>query len=311
MKNILLVTAALCVLSVAGVAEEIDAVYFNPSRLGNYETLRITNKLTSTGSVTANSVRVAGTTTVTASGNSLGSSTAPVYKFTGVIDGKNGYINMSGAEFDITEGVTVNGGPSGVARAQFKKTGSGVFSDLGGVNPSPALGLEGNLYGGNLTVDQTDTVKISGVSHQLYGENPRIEGLRLGGNVIPVSSLQNCNSLQFYERITKGGNKVKVLGAACSGGSQYEISGTCTMTAQANPYEGGLYPVTQSGNACLATPPNAEDLANNGCSLLGTVVDSVPSPCGAGSPSVWTQGQWIRDGWGLKVQCNLWTCNRN
>lgn len=203
MKKFLCMLAVLTAAVPALQAERIRAVYFNPSRLGSYDILRVSERLATNGGLQTASVNInanpSGVVSALATDKLTGDSTysyrfGPITTNSAVyatesmgIDAGKGIINMPGTAFEITNVVATGG------TASFTGTG-GVYSSLNNIASDSTVNLRGNT----LNASTPPTVKVSGASSvTLEGETTAIKGLRLGGNLIPLPLPNNCNYLKW------------------------------------------------------------------------------------------------------------------
>ena len=164
-------------------AETIDSVSFNPARLGRYETLKVSDQLTTKGGIEANAVTVqsGGTVSVNNAGN---------YKFPATE--VKGSVEMTSTDFKAD---TLNSRGT----ASFENKSSSAESKISTLNTSTA-DVRANI------LDLTSVTVPTGGS------------LTLGENAIPEPT-QSCSNLRWVERTTDDNYKYKVLAfGACAGG---------------------------------------------------------------------------------------------
>ena len=164
-------------------AETIDSVSFNPARLGRYETLKVSDQLTTKGGIEANAVTVqsSGTVSVNNAGN---------YKFPATE--VKGSVEMTSTDFKAD---TLNSRGT----ASFENKSSSAESKISTLNTSTA-DVRANI------LDLTSVTVPTGGS------------FTLGENAIPEPT-QSCSNLRWVERTTDDNYKYKVLAfGACAGG---------------------------------------------------------------------------------------------
>ena len=191
MKKLFYVLPGLCLFASGAAAEAIDSVSFNPARLGRYETLKVSDQLTTKGGIEANAVTVQVKPGRTVSVNNTGNYKFPVTEVLGSVD-------MKSTDF---KAVTLNSRGT----ASFENTSSSAESKISTLNTSTADVRANILDLTNVTVPDED-------------EN----SLRLGENDIPRPAsvgLDNCSNLTWVERTTDDNYKYKVLAfGSCKGG---------------------------------------------------------------------------------------------
>ena len=189
MKKLFYVLPGLCLFASGAAAETIDSVSFNPARLGRYETLKVSDQLTTKGGIEANAVTVQSGGTVSV--NNAGNYKFPVTEVLGSVD-------MKSTDF---EAGTLNSRGT----ASFENKSSSAESMITTLNTSTADVRANILDLTNVTVPDED-------------EN----SLRLGENNIPRPAsvgLDNCSNLTWVERTTDDNYKYKVLAfGTCAGG---------------------------------------------------------------------------------------------
>ncbi len=191
MRNLSWVVLGLLLCVPFAGAEVIDSVSFNPARLGRYETLKVSDQLTTKGGIEANAVTVqsGGTVSVNNAGN---------YKFpaTEVL----GSVEMTSTDFQAD---TLN------------SRGTASFENKSGSASSAIKTLNTN----NAEV-RANILELTGVSI------PEGGSFVLGENAIP-SPTQECNNLRWVERTADNNYKYKVLAfGSCAGGEGGE---DCTV----------------------------------------------------------------------------------
>ena len=199
----------LCGFAVAQ-AEPVDAVYYNPSHLGRYDVLKVTNTLDALGGVIVQenmTISSAGTTEI--SGANRG------YEFTGIETTK---------AVDLKNTNVTAGSISGRSdTAEWSFTGAGKSSSVGSV--TAGAHLKSGVFEAETTGGTPGWVNFTGTSAKQYDGTTR-GGLSLGGNVIPVQDVNN--TLKWVDRKDDSGKMWKLLGMTGTGSS------TCTgSTTQA------------------------------------------------------------------------------
>ena len=188
MKNLSWAVLGLLLCVPFAGAEVIDSVSFNPARLGRYETLKVSDQLTTKGGIEANAVTVQSGGTVSV--NNAGNYKFPVTEVLGSVD-------MKSTDF---EAVTLNSRGT----ASFENKSRSAESMITTLNTSTADVRANILDLTNVTVPDED-------------EN----SLRLGENNIPRPAsvgLDNCSNLTWVERTTDDNYKYKVLAfGSCKG----------------------------------------------------------------------------------------------
>ena len=201
MKNLLTGLLALFVFAPAVRAEVIDAVLFNPSRLGRYENLKVSSELDASGGVNVQTATVQSHSAVNVNSPSG-------YNLENVSAHK---VNLPNTAFQSSS-FQVAGG-----KASF---GSGEIQQLRD-SAQKMIRVKGK------------TVTVSGdVAVEMVGgedsSNQEVKGLRLGGNDIPQPA-SGCVELDWYAQKAASGKEYKVLGfRSCPGGE-----GECTKTCGA------------------------------------------------------------------------------
>ena len=183
MKKLFYVLPGLCLFASGAAAETIDSVSFNPARLGRYETLKVSDQLTTKGGIEANAVTVqsGGTVSVNNAGN---------YKFPATE--VKGSVEMTSTDFKAD---TLNSRGT----ASFENKSSSAESKISTLNTSTA-DVRANI------LDLTSVTVPTGGS------------LTLGENAIPEPT-QSCSNLRWVERTADDNYKYKVLAfGSCAGG---------------------------------------------------------------------------------------------
>ena len=205
MKKYICMIFVLFAVSLISKAETVDAVYFNPSRLGRYEMLKISDTLTAAGDIQAGSmsIQTGNKATITADSYTIKTINA------------SGSISMPNTEFIANRMSVLRGG-----KATFGKEDSvSSIDDLYDTEFIKTGTLDAVRVGMYITGDKSVS--------DLDGKKPL--ALRLGTNNIPVPPSE-CTNLQFVERKADDGKKYKVL--ACTN------SAACTGTKPATTREG-------------------------------------------------------------------------
>ena len=176
-------------------AEVIDSVSFNPARLGRYETLKVSDQLTTKGGIEANAVTVQVKPGRTVSVNNTGNYKFPVTEVLGSVD-------MKSTDF---EAGTLNSRGT----ASFENKSSSAESKISTLNTSTA-DVRANI------LDLTNVTVPTGGS------------FTLGENAIPEPG-QECSNLRWVERTTDDNYKYKVLAfGTCKGGETEPGTAECT-----------------------------------------------------------------------------------
>lgn len=196
MRKLLYILPGLCFLASWSVAETIESVTFNPARLGRYENLKVSDKLTTKGGINAQSVTVqsSGLVSVDNSGN-YQADTVDV----------SGQISMPTTQF-ITPTLESRGTASFV---NTKKSSSLVNQNASSASEIKTLNSMVRVKGNVLKLGN---VTVSGATTTDYDDNSA-SGLTLGGNNIPVPTA-SCSNLGWISRVADDGNVYKVLGFA-------------------------------------------------------------------------------------------------
>ena len=191
MKSLSWVVLGLLLCVPFAGAEVIDSVSFNPARLGRYETLKVSDQLTTKGGIEANAVTVQSGGTVSV--NNTGNYKFPVTEVLGSVD-------MKSTDF---EAGTLNSRGT----ASFENKSSSAESKISTLNTSTA-DVRANI------LDLTSVTVPTGGS------------FTLGENAIPEPG-QECSNLTWVERTTDDNYKYKVLAfGSCAGGEGGE---DCTV----------------------------------------------------------------------------------
>lgn len=191
MKNKITILLGLMLCAASAPAEVVESVSFNPSRLGQFERLKISDRLNSPGGVQSSRMTVH-------SGNRVAVENAGNYQLDYALP--SGKVAMPGTQFEATN-LKAKGG-----EGEFGREGNSYVSTVGTLQ-SDRVRLKANV----LKVNQ---INVLGSPAQSYDENS-IQGLVLGLNDIPnPGSTGNC-SLQWVERKADDGTKYQVLANSC------------------------------------------------------------------------------------------------
>ena len=228
MKKTLLMISVMLFGALYGVSEDINAVYFNPSRLGSYEMLKVTDKLQTQGPLNTAFMVIqnnsAGEIKMTATGQVPDKEYS--YEFTnGGIKAENGIINMPATHFEITKvqiGDSTTSYPGSGGDAAFV----GTYSN-GAASEIDVLGKVTNMVGNlkapivDITPSGDPVVNITGGSHTL-DNGTTANGFALGGNVIPVSNINsNLNWVKRWSKDDEGWIWVLAQSNTSAPGSTY------------------------------------------------------------------------------------------
>ena len=195
MKKLFYVLPGLCLFASGAAAETIDSVSFNPARLGRYETLKVSDQLTTKGGIEANAVTVQSGGTVSV--NNAGNYKFPATEVKGSVEMTSteevkGSVEMTSTDFKAD---TLNSRGT----ASFENKSSSAESKISTLNTSTA-DVRANI------LDLTSVTVPTGGS------------FTLGENAIPEPG-QECSNLRWVERTTDDNYKYKVLAfGACAGG---------------------------------------------------------------------------------------------
>lgn len=157
MKNFTLILLGVLLCTAVVQSETIDGVLYNPSRLGHYEHLKISDTLTSEGGLKTEKMVMTGQVTVQGSDN---------YTISGETEVK-GSVRMSDTTFNV-DTLSHNGGLATFAKASEIATLEGYLDDSTFSTSANSINAEASVY-----------VK---------------ESLTLGGNKIPLNNYpSSCN----------------------------------------------------------------------------------------------------------------------
>ena len=194
MKHLLTGLLALFVFAPAVRAEVIDAVLFNPSRLGRYENLKVSSELDASGGVNVQTATVQSHSAVNVNSPSG-------YNLENVSAHK---VNLPNTAFQSSSFQAAGG------KASF---GSGEIQNL--KDSAQKMRVKGKT----VTVGKDVTVEMLGGEDS---SNQEVKGLRLGGNDIP-QPVSGCVELGWYAQKAASGKEYKVLGfKSCPGGEEEE-----------------------------------------------------------------------------------------
>ncbi len=208
MKKIF-VMMCLALLSNVAMAEIIDSVSFNPSRLGRYEHLKVSDSLSTGGTVSTQFLSISSKNKVTISKDD----STPLT----IVNAKVPMLQMDNAEL-ITDNLSIIGGSLEVA-------GNASFYRNFNINPASFSAI----HAGTLNLPNS-TVNVEGEGESFWNgsgmQKTLKKGLVLGGVDIPAPATARCTALNWYTRKDSLTNKTyKVLG--CKGPVAYP---NCTMT---------------------------------------------------------------------------------
>lgn len=206
------IVAFLC--AVTGSAETINEVYFNPTRWGQYDNLKITEKLgAETIEVTGENnsgelnISTSGTARVTARGKTENDETE-YYAITKVDNTHGGTIEMEGTTIKPTS-MSFKGG-----KAIFEGTSADDSSSIGTLDTGDTLRVQ--VINGTL---ELPTLKITHNSDSAVEtiDSNSIKGFKLGAYVIPVKPFMDTTYKSLIWQIrkatvatTEGHKEVKV-----------------------------------------------------------------------------------------------------
>lgn len=299
-------------------AEVIQTINFNPARLGQYERLKVSEKATFQGGLTAQSmqVRSAGTVSINES-----ESDALAYDIP-LLDGRKGKndgaavlstfpatptLDFGGACFSSLENC-VSSSSTGNLNVKFNG-GAARFVGPSGYNDPASRINQITTNANQLRLESVyATVKgklnITGVGAFSYRNlgNPSTP-LRLAGNWVPLPSTDgvDSNQLLWETRKTvkhpdKGGESVKILVLAGTGKIQPDnIPPSCPSQPCPNGQQGSIYyswnatskKCVESYRTCVLKPSPAPEVATYSYKLTYTAPTVVPglkceTTCGVG-----------------------------
>ena len=180
-------------------AEVIDSVSFNPARLGRYETLKVSDQLTTKGGIEANAVTVQSSGTVSV--NNTGNYKFPVTEVLGSVE-------MISTDFQAD---TLNSWGT----ASFENKSSSASSKISTLNTSTAE-VRANILDLRNKEDPKKPAEVS---------IPKGGSFTLGENNIPQAG-EDCSDLRWVERTADDNYKYKVLAfGSCNEGGSHELYG--------------------------------------------------------------------------------------
>ena len=268
MKKLFYVLPGLCLFASGAAAETIDSVSFNPARLGRYETLKVSDQLTTKGGIEANAVTVqsGGTVSVNNAGN---------YKFPATE--VKGSVEMTSTDFKAD---TLNSRGT----ASFENKSSSAESKISTLNTSTA-DVRANI------LDLTSVTVPTGGS------------LTLGENAIPEPT-QSCSNLRWVERTTDDNYKYKVLAfGACAGedddckesyGSWITFTGSKTDTC--NGRTNAQYLCSGTAKSCVDVYITSSGSSGNKYGTPTSAASSATDTCDGNTADKYTCGS-------QKAQC--------
>ena len=219
MKNIGLLVAIILVMAHTALAEGVSDVYFNPSRLGSYEVLKVTDALKVEGNLETKAMKVNISQLGQVIMSAKNSNGVYPYQFTSAVPklepgvyAEDGFVWMLPTTFN-TQKVKLHGG-----YAYFQGTGttSKIATITRSNNNNP---IDGSLEANGFNFSNKN-ITITGNNPHLLYDNSSLKGLKLGGHVVQLDSIP-CNpnssgvNLRWVERTADSGNgtsTVSVLG---------------------------------------------------------------------------------------------------
>lgn len=195
MKRIILVLAVAVLGVAAYAAETVSSVSFNPSRMGEYTYLKVSDKATLSGGLNATTVNIASGGTVTMTTDS----SARVYEVPTVTGAPGAAVNMPNTVF---HGNTANtyasyqsessSAPSGLLPSVAVKGGTMTFNNDSYIQTLDAVNIlkqkVGTLKGGTLEITGNGGSTVS-----LY-DSGNTAGFHLAGNDIPEPTAIHTNT---------------------------------------------------------------------------------------------------------------------
>ncbi len=272
MKNKIAILLGLMFCAASAPAEVVESVSFNPSRLGQFERLKISDQLSAPGGVQSSRVTVR-------SGGRVTAQNAGNYQLDYALSG--GQVAMPATLFETTN-LKARGG-----EGEFAREGNGYTSSIST--------LQGDQVRLKANVLKVNTINVLGSPAQSYDENS-IQGLVLGLNDIPNPAATGNCSLQWVERKADDGTKYQVLANSCTSTttcSRVCLSGftlnktSCTCECQKTSCASGykLNKTTcqceQEGQWCLGATYSRTAAA-------GAFDGNLPMSCYTGERSVFT-----------------------
>lgn len=240
MKNKIAILLGMVLCAASAPAEVVESVSFNPSRLGQFERLKISDRLNAPGGVQSSRMTVH-------SGNRVAVENAGNYQLDYALP--SGKVAMPGTQFEA---------------ANLKaKGGEGEFGREGNSYVSTVNTLQGDMVRLKANVLKVNQINVEGSPATSYDDNS-IQGLELGLNDIPnpsTGSTGNC-SLQWVERKADDGNKYQVLAANCASISikPPACTNTCASGFTQNKYNCAC--------ECNKTCPTGKKLKSSTCTCV-------------------------------------------
>ncbi len=264
MKKFFLLVFVSLLVGVA-TAEVIDSVSFNPSRLGRYEHLKVSDTLSTVGNAQSQFVTVQSASEVTI--DHIGSGPLDI-----------GCAYVSGVDLPAAQVFT----PSVYMIGGEIRTHRDAVVDGSIEVGSAALQVHG------LTLDLPyHTIKVAGGSADVdngASKEPK-SNFTLGGNTIPLGADMDCTEFEWIEQTDSvTGNVYKVLGCNKSTGT-----GGCTQTltssrefstsdpsaySSADTCNGTLSSYTGGCTSSMLAKGSCRDYYSIGCSSAGSVTGS-------------------------------------
>lgn len=194
MKNKIAILFGIILCAASAPAEVVESVYYNPSRLGQFERLKISDRLNAPGGVQSSrlTVRANNRVTVQNAGN---------YQLDYALP--SGKVSMPAAQFEAAT-LNTRGG-----EGEFSREGSDYTSTIGT--------LQGDLVRLKANVLRVNQINVRGTPAASY-DGDSIQGLVLGLNDIPNPSSGSTGActLKWVERKADDGNKYQVLATSCA-----------------------------------------------------------------------------------------------
>ncbi len=232
MKNKIAILLGMVLCAASASAEVVESVSFNPSRLGQFERLKISDRLNAPGGVQSSRMTVH-------SGNRVAVENAGNYQLDYALP--SGKVAMPGTQFETTN-LKAKGG-----EGEFGREGNSYVSTVGT--------LQGDMVRLKANVLKVNQISVEGSPAASYDGNS-IQGLELGLNDIPnPGSTGNC-SLQWVERKADDGNKYQVLATACK-----------ATTPECNKLCGSNFTLNKTTCSCVCTKtcPTGQKLDSSSC----------------------------------------------
>lgn len=192
MKNKIAILFGIILCAASAPAEVVESVSYNPSRLGQFERLKISDRLNAPGGVQSSrlTVRANNRVTVQNAGN---------YQLDYALP--SGKVSMPAAQFEAAT-LNTRGG-----EGEFSREGSDYTSTIGT--------LQGDLVRLKANVLRVNQINVRGTPAASY-DGDSIQGLVLGLNDIPNPSSTGACTLKWVERRADDGNKYQVLATSCA-----------------------------------------------------------------------------------------------